>query len=714
MLHLLTLQFLTEKDAVLSQKTQNCSNDDLKTTDNAVRDVEIREPIIFDIPDDLWILTFYYLLPSELLSIIPLTCKHFHKLSNTKTNRSKYNTYWQIQTKLLNRVLIAKSPNFEIEPNYQTNDWYSLFVQLKQFCGTFFKRMDMKASLTDMHIWDPTDSYSETRVILFALHYVLKYDYHHVLKVLLSRESNYILNKNNPLVSYWMKCRALDDDNNDWIRLPFRQRMDIFTACSRFFQGTIEIRRQWPEYWQLQHSHHDQVHVDDINININENQLEVNLVENGDLLGSAVYHRSIKCIKYLLKTFTSKIDVDNDMESYNDYNMSTINNDIDRNNKDAQDVQDAQDAQDDENSYNDNYTYTFNYNNVKHDRQRKIQKGKGKTIPRSAIVLAMIDTRIIDLLIRNKYPNKFDYKDLDTSRLNPLNNRKWHLLHRACHMRHEGYISYLVDRGADMLVFDTLHRSPLLVLCQRNAYNSIRALLTHAAKMKHDIGSKVLQFVKKSHWKGKTQLAIANSNRLSNDEKKYLSRFKDYTYDTIVVWATEENKPEILEYILKLSFELGLLDSSKHEHTMLGEKPNGMGKPPLAIAISYNRNDIAKMLILKFNVDVDYCKSGNRYASILYMACLKGMTDVVLALLSYMKDLKKNIDVGYQFPNDGGHETPLMIASLKGHIDIVRILLKHGANTNAQNDEGRTALDIARNAKNDNVVRCIRGFNKLH
>ena len=652
---------------------------------------------IFDIADDVWFLTFYFLLPTELFSIMPLTCKHFHKLCNMKEHKVQYNKYWEIQCKLLNQLYSDRIPNI-IPSHYKAKNWRSLYIQFKGFYGDVSRWVSFH--------FDYPKQALKRKTQLEAMHCACAFDYDDILKMLLSNDKNYIINGEEPLVQHWMKQRS------NGRRLWNDPRLDA--ALEDFFRN--RKYREDSEYYY--------------------NKIEINLIENGDLLSYALYCKSIKCVKYLLNNFGDIMDMDSDFNTYNRNHDHVIDTGDELSELNIKDI------------------------NTMNETRENLQLfvTKGKTVLKSAMVAA-IDSKqseIIELMIysNKKYilntnasssstdndttVGKSNYKLSIPLLDRPINNRMMnscfgdtHLLHVACSIKNTGLINYLLENGANIFEFGDNLKSPLLISCEKNHNEAIRALITHAAKMKHNIGKKILECVRISKWaqqnqanndyevtisqeKDHAQFVVARKNdpQLSYDEFMLLTRFEDDIYDTIVVWATEENKPEILEYILKLSFELGLLDSSKHEHTMLGEKPNGMGKPPLAIAISYNRNDIAKMLILKFNVDVDYCKSGNRYASILYMACLKGMTDVVLALLSYMKDLKKNIDVGYQFPNDGGHETPLMIASLKGHIDIVRILLKHGANTNAQNDEGRTALDIARNAKNDNVVRCIVGFNK--
>lgn len=48
-----------------------------------------------------------------------------------------------------------------------------------------------------------------------------------------------------------------------------------------------------------------------------------------------------------------------------------------------------------------------------------------------------------------------------------------------------------------------------------------------------------------------------------------------------------------------------------------------------------------------------------------------------------------------------------MLGSLKGHAEIVEILLKHGANRTAKNNAGKTALDVAKEFGQEKIVRFL-------
>lgn len=83
---------------------------------------------------------------------------------------------------------------------------------------------------------------------------------------------------------------------------------------------------------------------------------------------------------------------------------------------------------------------------------------------------------------------------------------------------------------------------------------------------------------------------------------------------------------------------------------------------------------------LKQGADVN---TSHMTESVLYLASEKGNLDIVNLLLEW------NADINSQ---DMVNITPLMIATQHGNIDVVATLLKHGANTNYQSVTGLTAL----------------------
>ncbi len=57
---------------------------------------------------------------------------------------------------------------------------------------------------------------------------------------------------------------------------------------------------------------------------------------------------------------------------------------------------------------------------------------------------------------------------------------------------------------------------------------------------------------------------------------------------------------------------------------------------------------------------------------------------------------------------DGG-ATPLLVASLKGHAEVVRVLLDHGADASLRTSDGRTSSQVATKYGHTEVMSLLEG-----
>jgi len=80
-----------------------------------------------------------------------------------------------------------------------------------------------------------------------------------------------------------------------------------------------------------------------------------------------------------------------------------------------------------------------------------------------------------------------------------------------------------------------------------------------------------------------------------------------------------------------------------------------------------------------------------------YWAALRGHDDVLRLLLEHGANVKGR---------DGAQA--LRLAAQQGHSGPVQLLLRHGANPNARNAEGNTALKLAEREKHANVVSLLK------
>lgn len=153
---------------------------------------------------------------------------------------------------------------------------------------------------------------------------------------------------------------------------------------------------------------------------------------------------------------------------------------------------------------------------------------------------------------------------------------------------------------------------------------------------------------------------------------------------------------------------------------------------PLGIAASKNRFDIA-VLLLDNGADL-YGDGAGNFSGALISASERGHVEMVKLLIDRGVDLKakpkdqfsspmcqaaqwghteivallisKGVDVN--LPRTRGSRTPLHQAAISGHADIVKLLVAQGAELNRKDEDGKTALDLAKEFGYPSVVEVLR------
>ena len=84
--------------------------------------------------------------------------------------------------------------------------------------------------------------------------------------------------------------------------------------------------------------------------------------------------------------------------------------------------------------------------------------------------------------------------------------------------------------------------------------------------------------------------------------------------------------------------------------------------------------------------------------------------DLIRAAEDGRLDLVRNLLKAGANPNakSDGDVTVLMWAAARGHVEVVKVLLEAGADLSAQTQRGRTAIDIATQEGRDNVTAFLR------
>jgi ankyrin repeat protein len=124
------------------------------------------------------------------------------------------------------------------------------------------------------------------------------------------------------------------------------------------------------------------------------------------------------------------------------------------------------------------------------------------------------------------------------------------------------------------------------------------------------------------------------------------------------------------------------------------------GLTPLIVACIYERVEIARFLLQR-GASACAITSGLRDTAI-YGAAQVGRVDLIDLLLAHGADVNVCNAEG---------TTPLQIAAQRNHRDAARRLLAVGARVTARDSHQRTALHLAARAGADDIVRCLTEAN---
>lgn len=263
-------------------------------------------------------------------------------------------------------------------------------------------------------------------------------------------------------------------------------------------------------------------------------------------------------------------------------------------------------------------------------------------------------------------------------------------LHNAARTGNTDVIRTLLNLGADQLIEDHEHRSPLTVAWQNGHSNLVKLLQSHAihkgitsANLSED-SRLPLWSMAKLHYKDLLQESLLKENSRIHE------RDPD-TESTALHWAIRTNDLEIAKMLLEAGAETGDVDDHK--------------RTPLHIA-AYTENYEAAELLLEFHADPSVRSSWDLtpYAIALsrktYPLAVRHLEALVLKPL----EASHLIDEGS--PRDT--QATFCAAVQMGLFDVVLLLSKHKVDLEGRNEQGMTVIELAEASGNDELLDWLR------
>lgn len=177
------------------------------------------------------------------------------------------------------------------------------------------------------------------------------------------------------------------------------------------------------------------------------------------------------------------------------------------------------------------------------------------------------------------------------------------------------------------------------------------------------------------------QMVVRYEKNEKKDWPKFIKKKR-----SILCFAMDKNKIEFAEVLIKM------------KNLKINQECNNQKETYLHATDDIN---FVKLLLSREDLDVNQIDRSNAvtHYSKLQLACIHGNSEMLKLLLE-----RKGLDVNA--PCQALGHTPLILAGMKGHIEVVKLLLSHAyVQKNAKNYAGQTALSLATNKEIKQLIR---------
>ena len=286
------------------------------------------------------------------------------------------------------------------------------------------------------------------------------------------------------------------------------------------------------------------------------------------------------------------------------------------------------------------------------------------------------------------------YSLASKTNLNHINNDGDSILTYCCRHKNLDYITKLINNyDVDINVINKDGRNAIMYLMETEKIKELQLVLDRTMNKDYinDQGESILSLLVKGMYRPskkqepnyilfylKAIKIIARSGYNLNipidDDGNTLIMFFIMTKDYVNVY-----------YLVKNFKELDLTIKNK------------FGENACSLALKTKNFNLVALLIQ--HPTFNYLIEDKRGNNILTYLCVNSFNDIFKNLLIKHKELADHLNQK--------HETPLIIATKYGDLDLVRALLLHSADPNIQDDQGNTPLFYAVDIQNKGIINAL-------
>ncbi|CAH1101713.1 unnamed protein product [Psylliodes chrysocephalus] len=269
--------------------------------------------------------------------------------------------------------------------------------------------------------------------------------------------------------------------------------------------------------------------------------------------------------------------------------------------------------------------------------------------------------------------------------LNRQNDHGWTPLLIAARKGHIDLVNNLLANHARVDVFDLEGRSALHLAAEQGYLQVCDSLLTHKA------------FINSKSRNGRTALHLAAMNGYIH-LVKFLIKDHNAVIDILTLkkqtplhLAAAFGQIEVCKLLLELGADIDATDEQ--------------GQKPIHAACQNNYSEVAKLFLQQHpSLVMATSKDGNTCA---HIAAAQGSVTVIEELMKF--DRQGVISARNKLTD----ATPLQMAAEGGHAEVVKALVRAGANITDENKGGFTAVHLAAQYGHQQVLEVLRSSNTL-